>query len=108
MTGRQLNTIGSKRKGMVLVAVLWTAILLLIIVGSVVQYSRLDMKVSMFSAQTVACKWVSRAGVETVAALLSDDSQISDTLDDLWSNNDEDLVDMPLGRAAFTVLQDYS
>jgi len=103
MTGRQLNTIGSKRKGMVLVAVLWTAILLLIIVGSVVQYSRLDMKVSVFSAQTVACKWVSRAGVETVAALLSDDSQISDTLDDLWSNNDEDLVDMPLGRAAFTV-----
>ena len=88
---------------MVLVAVLWTAVLLLIIVGSVVQISRLDMKVSVFSAQTVACKWVSRAGVETAAALLTEDSLISDALDDLWSDNDVDLVDMPLGSAAFTV-----
>jgi len=88
---------------MVLVAVLWTAILLLLIVGSLVQYSRLDMKVSVFSAQTVACKWASRAGIETVAAILSEDSHISDALDDLWSNNDTDLVDVPLGSAAFTV-----
>jgi general secretion pathway protein K len=78
-------------------------VLLLIIVGSVVQISRLDMKVSVFSAQTVACKWASRAGVETAAALLTEDSLISDALDDLWSDNDVDLVDMPLGSAAFTV-----
>jgi general secretion pathway protein K len=102
MTGRQHNTTGFNRQGMVLVAVLWTTILLLIIVGSVVQYSRLDMKVSVFSAQSVACKWASRAGVETVAAILSEDSHISDALDDLWSNNDTDLVDVPLGSAAFT------
>jgi type II secretory pathway component PulK len=88
---------------MVLVAVLWTAVLMLVIVGSLVQYSRLDMKVSMFSAQTVACQWASRAGVETVVALLSEDSRTSDALDDLWSDNDVDLVNVPLGAAAFTV-----
>ncbi len=103
MPDRQHNTTGFNRQGMVLVAVLWTAILLLLIVGSLVQYSRLDMKVSVFSAQTVACKWASRAGIETVAAILSEDSHISDALDDLWSNNDTDLVDVPLGSAAFTV-----
>ncbi|MCP4454543.1 MAG: hypothetical protein GY809_24055 [Planctomycetes bacterium] len=97
------NLIGSDRPGMVLVVVLWTTVLLLIIVGSVVQISRLDMKVSVFSAQTVACKWASRAGVETVAALLSEDSLYSDALDDLWSDNDADLVNMPLGSSAFTV-----
>ena len=95
--------IRSKRSGMVLVAVLWTAVLLLIIVGSVVQISRLDMKISVFSAQSVACKWASRAGVETAAAILTEDSLISDALDDLWSDNDLDLVNIPQGSAAFTV-----
>lgn len=104
MTGpRKYSRRDFKQQGMVLVAVLWTSILLLIIVGSVVQISRLDMKVSVFSAQTVACKWASRAGVETAAALLTEDSLISDALDDLWSDNDADLVGMPLGSAAFTV-----
>ncbi len=97
------NAIRADQSGMVLVAVLWTTVLLLIIVGSVVQISRLDMKVSVFSAQTVACKWASRGGVETVAALLTEDSLISDALDDLWSDNDADLVNMLLGTSAFTV-----
>lgn len=100
---RKHSSIGLARSGMVLVAVLWTSVLLLIIVGSVVQISRLDMKVSVFSAQSVACKWASRAGVETAAALLAEDSLYSDALDDLWSDNDADLVDIPLGSAAYTV-----
>ncbi|MCF7975966.1 MAG: general secretion pathway protein GspK [Phycisphaerae bacterium] len=103
MAGHPVKTTDFNRQGMVLVAVLWTAVLMLVIVGSLVQYSRLDMKVSMFSAQTVACQWASRAGVETVAALLSEDSRTSDALDDLWSDNELDLVEVVLGGAVFNV-----
>ncbi|NQV31914.1 MAG: general secretion pathway protein GspK [Phycisphaeraceae bacterium] len=98
------KTSGFNQQGMVLVAVLWTAILLMLIVGSVVRYSRLDMKLSVFSSQSIRCKWASRAGVETVAAILNEDSRVSDSLDDLWSDNEDELVDVPLSGAAFTAL----
>ena len=91
------------RSGLVLVVVLWTAIMLLVMVSVLAQYSRLNMKLSVFSAQSVRCRWVSRAGLETAIALLYEDGTASDTLSDLWSDNDEDLVDISVNNASFTV-----
>jgi len=89
--------------GVVLVGVLWTVMLLLVIVATLVRTSRIDRKSTVFSAQSVRCQWVCRAGFETAIALLNRDSTASDTLTDLWSDNDDDLVEVVMDDAYFTV-----
>ena len=94
------------RRGMILVMVLWTVVLLLILGAGVTQYYRLDMKRTVFAAQSVRCQWASRAGLETAIAVLNEDDRAADTLTDDWGDPDEaavDLKDVTLGDAEFTV-----
>jgi type II secretory pathway component PulK len=88
--------IDSGRKGLVIVAVLWTVVVLMVMVAVLGRKTRLDMKVSHARMEGVRCKWACRAGMEKAAAVLNEDELETDSLMDLWSDNDEDFNDVLL------------
>lgn len=89
-------SINKNRKGLVILAVLWTVVVLMVIVAVLGRTSRLDMKTAMARMDAVRCKWAGRAGVEKAVAVLNDDETENDTLIDTWSDNDEDFNDVLL------------
>ena len=91
------------KKGLVIVAVLWTIVVLMILVAVLGRKSRLDMKVSMARIEAVRCKWACRAGAEKAVAVLNEDETDNDSLLDLWSDSDEDFNDIPLENCLFSV-----
>ena len=99
---RRMSTNGDK-KGLVLVAVLWLMVVLMAMVATVGRNSRLDTKVSLLRMEQLRCKWACRAGTETVIGVLNEDTRESDSLTDLWSDNDEDFNDIALEKCWFTV-----
>jgi len=94
-----------RRKGLVIIAVLWTAVLLTVMAAVLGRKSRLDMKVCLARTEAVRCKWAARAGIEKAMAVLKEDATETqtDSLLDLWSDNDEDFNDVPLNRCWFSV-----
>ncbi|MHC4497881.1 MAG: hypothetical protein ACYS21_02055 [Planctomycetota bacterium] len=94
---------GVNRKGLVLVAVLWAVVVLTIIAATLRLNYRLDTRVCLAKIEELRCKWAGRAGVETAIAVLNDDFRASDSLTDLWSENEEDFNDINLERCSFTV-----
>ncbi len=88
--------INKNRKGLVILAVLWTIVVLMVIVAVLGRTSRLDMKVAMARMDSVRCKWAGRAGVEKAVAVLNDDETENDTLIDIWADNAEDFNDVML------------
>jgi len=99
---RRMSTNGDK-KGLVLVAVLWLMVVLMAMVATVGRNSRLDTKVSLLRMEQLRCKWACRAGTETAIGVLNEDTKESDSLTDLWSDNDEDFNDIILEKCFFTV-----
>lgn len=91
------------RKAVVLVTVLWVSVILTIIVASVGRTHRVDTKVSVFTGQQRRCAWVARAGIETALAIFQLDDTSSDSLDELWSDNDEDFNNVSLGGCILTI-----
>jgi len=92
-----------KQRGLVLVTVLWVVVLLMIMGASVGRTSRLHTKMAHYQSQSLRCKWGARAGVETALAILKEDVTSTDSLSDLWSDNDEDFKDISLSGCHFTV-----
>ena len=95
------------KKGLVLVAVLWVVAVLMIIVATAGQTSRLDAKVSRgVRTEQLRCKWSCRAGIETAIGVLNEDKDLgtSDSLTDLWSDNEEDLSNIKLEQCWFDVM----
>jgi type II secretory pathway component PulK len=99
----------SNNKGMVLIAVLWITVMLTVIAAMLGHKNRLDTKICMASMESVRCRWASRAGIETAAALLYEDmgnadSNTTDCIYDYWADPDgEYLTDMYLDRCWCTV-----
>jgi type II secretory pathway component PulK len=91
------------RKGLVIIAVLWTVVLLMAIVAVLGRKTRLDMKVCMGRMDALRCKWACRAGVEKAVAVLNMDETENDTLLDLWSENEEDFNDVALERCMLNI-----
>ena len=91
------------QQGMVLVTVLWVAAILTILVATVGRTHRVDTKISFFAGQQRRCAWAARAGVETALAMLAEDDPSSDSLDELWSDNDEDYNDVGVGACTLTI-----
>ena len=85
-----------RQKGLVIIAVLWTVVVLMVIVAVLGRRSRLDMKVTMARMDAVRGEWACRAGVEKAVAVLNEDETENDTLWDTWSDNDEDFNDVML------------
>ena len=98
-----VNRSSGDRRGLVLIAVLWTVTLLGLITAIMGRTTRLESKVSDARKQQLQCKWACRAGVETAAAVLNDDLKDSDGLTDLWSDSIEDFNDVELGQCSFNV-----
>ncbi len=93
------------KKGLVLVAVLWVVAVLMIIVATAGQTSRLDTKVCrLVRTEQLRCKWSCRAGIETAIGVLNEDFRESDSLTDLWSDNEEDLSNIKLEQCWFDVM----
>jgi type II secretory pathway component PulK len=97
-----MNT-GTNHTGLALVAVLWIVAVMTAIIAMVSQTSRLEMKMARGAADEVRCRWACRAGTESAIAILNEDLRDTDCLSDLWSDNDEDLNDVPLERCRYTV-----
>jgi type II secretory pathway component PulK len=98
-----MNTDGDK-KGLALVAVLWIVAVLMILAAATGQTSRLDTKVCRgLRTEQLRCKWSCRAGIETAIAVLNEDFRESDSLTDLWSENEEDFSNIMLERCRFDV-----
>ncbi|MEA3227110.1 MAG: type II secretion system protein GspK, partial [Planctomycetota bacterium] len=95
--------VNNNRKGLVILAVLWTVVVLMVIVAVLGRKSRLDMKVCMARMDAVRGKWACRAGVEKAVAVLNEDETENDTLLDTWSDNDEDFNDVMLERCLFNI-----
>jgi type II secretory pathway component PulK len=91
------------RNGLVLVAVLWAVVVLTIIAATLRLNYRLDTRVCVARMEELRCKWAGRAGVERAIGVLNDDFRASDSLTDLWSENEEDFNDINLERCSFTV-----
>ncbi|MHC4637895.1 MAG: helix-hairpin-helix domain-containing protein [Planctomycetota bacterium] len=91
------------RKGLAIVAVLWVSVLLAVIVTAVNRDSMLDTKVCLAAKEGFRCKWAGRAGIETAAGVLNEDTGASDSLTDLWSNNPGDFNEISLDGCYFTV-----
>jgi general secretion pathway protein K len=98
----RMGTDGDK-KGLVLVTVLWVVVVLTIIVAVLGRKSRLDTKVCFARIEGLRCKWACRAGIETAIGVLNEDTRESDSLTDLWSDNDEDFNDIGLEKCLFSV-----
>ncbi|MFC1760892.1 hypothetical protein ACFL6U_02300 [Planctomycetota bacterium] len=92
-----------RNKAMVLVTVLWVAVILTILVASTGRTHRVDTKISVYTAQQRRCAWAARAGIETALAVLGQDDPSSDSLDELWSDNDEDYNDVSVGGCTLTI-----
>lgn len=93
----------NKKRGLVLIAVLWIVVVMTAIAAIVGQTSRLDMKMAAAAMDETRCKWACRAGTETAFAVLNDDPKDADCLSDLWSDNDEDFNDVRLERCRHSV-----
>jgi len=92
------------KKGLVLVAVLWVLVLLMVIVAAATRSSRLNGKVCLARCEELRCRWACRSGTETAIAVLNEDLRASDSLTDLWSENEEDFNDIGLQQCRFDVL----
>lgn len=95
--------VGDNRKGLVIIAVLWTVVVLMAIVAVLGRRTRLDMKVCMARMDAVRCKWACRAGVEKAIAVLNTDETENDTLLDTWADNPEDFNDVALERCVLSI-----
>jgi type II secretory pathway component PulK len=95
--------VNDRKKGLVIIAVLWTAVVLTVLSAVLGRKSRLDMKVCLARMEGVRCKWAARAGIEKAIAVLNEDDKATDSLLDLWSDNDEDFNDVLLNRCWFSV-----
>ncbi|MFH1716752.1 MAG: type II secretion system protein GspK [Planctomycetota bacterium] len=96
-------SIKKKNEGLVLIAVLWTVVVLIVMVAVLARKSRLDMKVCAARMDGVRLKWACRAGVEKAVAVLNDDETENDTMLDTWSDNEEDFNDIALENCTFSV-----
>jgi len=96
-------SIRRRNEGLVLIAVLWTVMVLIVMVAVLGRKSRLDMKVAAARMDGVRMKWACRAGIEKAIAVLNEDETENDTILDTWSNNDEDFNDVVLESCLFSV-----
>lgn len=95
--------VNNNRKGLVMIAVLWTVVVLMAIIAMLGRSSRLDTKVAMARMDAIRCKWACRAGVEKAVAVLNTDETENDTLLDFWSDNEEDFNDVMLERCLLNI-----
>ena len=96
-------TAKQKKKGLIIVTVMWIVVLLSAMVAVMGRSANLDTRIRHAGTEGARCRWGCRAGIETAVAILKEDTTESDSLFDLWSENSEDLEDILLEDCRFTV-----
>jgi type II secretory pathway component PulK len=91
-----------KDRGSALVIVLWLVMIMTVVATVTARMTLLDGRVSQLAVERIRCRWAARAGVETARALLLADERLSDVKMDLWSQNEAELVEVPLAGCKFT------
>ena len=92
-----------EKKGVIIVTVMWLVVILSAMVAVMGRSARLDTRIRHAATEATRCRWACRAGIDTAVAILKEDTTESDSLFDLWTNNSEDLEDIPLEGCRFTV-----
>ncbi len=92
-----------RNEGLVLIAVLWTVMVLIVMVAVLARKSRLDMKIAAARMDGVRMKWACRAGIEKAVAVLNEDETENDTALDTWSDNAEDFNDIALENCVLNI-----
>ncbi len=92
-----------RKKGIIIVTVMWIVVLLTAMVAVMGRSARLDSRIRHAATELTRCRWACRAGIDTAVAILHQDTTESDSLFDLWSDNPEDLEDVLLQDCRFTV-----
>lgn len=92
----------TRKTGSALVIVLWFVMLMTTVAVVTAKMAILESRISQIASERIRCRWAARAGVETAWALLLADDRASDTKLDNWSQNDAELVDVPLYGCRFT------
>ena len=100
---KMMTDASENKEALVLVGVLWLKVVLIALVAIAAQNSRLDLKVRVIGVEELRCRWGGRAGMEKAVGILYEDDRASDSFADLWTDNDEDLTDIPLEGCRFTV-----
>ncbi len=97
-----------RRRGAVLILVLWAIIILSLLTSGISMVVREDLVIGGISQDRLIAHWAARAGVERGIASVMDDA-IDSTLDsesDLWSNNEPIFKQIQVGSGAFSLIQE--
>jgi competence ComEA-like helix-hairpin-helix protein len=100
---------GSRRRGSVLVAVLWCFALLGITVVSMLHTSQLELRIVKNHADRIQARFLALAGVEKARAVLLQDSRRLEgearSFDGAFLDDPADFGDVPMGRGMFRVIR---
>lgn len=91
------------KSGLVLIVVLWIIVILMVIVASMAQTSRIETRAGLSIAEQTRCRWACSAGVQVAEALLRDDEKQSDGFEDLWYSAGEDFNETQMDRCRFNL-----
>ena len=78
------RSVGSRRRGVVLVVVMWLLLVLGMLVLGLTRSASVDASLSRGEIERVQAAWLARAGVEQALAVLGDDTSEFDGRGDVW------------------------
>jgi len=92
----------------VLLLVLWAIVLLSLVAAGVSFALRQDLAIANLGRDRLVAHWAARAGVERAIAALMDDATLTttDTLLELWADNEPELAGVAVAGGRFSVLRD--
>ena len=103
MTSRKRST---RQRGMTLLAVLWAATLLAVLVAGIQGTSRIDVALTMTAANVQRARLGALSGVELARAVLAADAIGADSLEDDWAKEEQLFTSVEVGDAVLDLIRD--
>lgn len=97
---------GLRQRAAVLILVLWAIAVLGLLAGGLSFAIRQDLAIANIQRDRLVAHWLARAGVERSIASLMDDIDATDTLQDLWADNESQFRDFEMSGGSFSVVRD--
>ena len=95
-----MNKPVANERGMILLSVLLVVTLLVTLLSEFAFSSRVDLRLAETARDTTRAYYIARGGVQVARALLADDSNGYDSLDETWA---EGVVDYPVGAGSISL-----
>jgi len=93
-----------KRRGIVLVLVLWILVVLTVLTLGISQGVRIDNMVQISLADRLAARWLARAGVHQAISVIAQDNSSNDSTADIWYRNDLAFYQVEMPQGVFSVI----